>query len=182
VAVFGCGGVGLNAIQGARIAGATKVIAVDLSANKLELAKKLGATHCIKGDEEDAVKKIHEITGGLGVDVAVECVGIPPLVHQAYESTRLMGRTVCVGIAAPDKEIALNAFELVSTGKCMCGHKAAGSGANSGQFISSLLGQYQAGNLDLDTLVSQTYKIEDVHKAVEDLLANANARGVFVFD
>jgi len=182
VAIFGCGGVGLNAIQGARIAGATVVIAVDLSANKLELAKKLGATHCIKGDEEDAVKKIHEITGGLGVDVAVECVGIPPLIQQAYKSTRPMGRTVTVGVPAPDKEIALNAFELTATGKCMCGHKAAGSGAHSGQFISSLLGQYQAGNLDLDTLVSQTYKIEDVAKAVEDLLANANARGVFVFD
>ncbi|WP_163338494.1 zinc-binding dehydrogenase [Desulfopila sp. IMCC35008] len=182
VAVFGCGGVGLNAIQGARIAGAPMVIAVDLSANKLDLAKKLGATHMIKGDEEDAVKKIHEITGGLGVDVAIECVGIPPLIHQAYASTRPLGRTVTVGVPAPDKEIKLNAFELTATGRCMCGHKAAGSGANSGQFISSLLGQYQAGNLDLDTLVSQTYKIEDVHKAVEDLLANANARGVFVFD
>jgi S-(hydroxymethyl)glutathione dehydrogenase/alcohol dehydrogenase len=177
VAIFGCGGVGLNAIQGARIAGATVVVAVDLSAHKLELAKTLGATHCIKGDEEDAVKKIHEITGGLGVDVAVECVGIPPLVHPAYQSTRLMGRTVTVGIAPPDKEIALNAFELVSTGKCMCGHKAAGSGANSGQFISSLLGQYQAGNLDLDTLVSQTYKLDDVHKAVEDLLAKPTPVG-----
>ena len=182
VAVFGCGGVGLNAIQGARIAGATAVFAVDLAAGKLELAKQLGATHCIKGDEEDAVAKIHELTAGLGVDVAIECVGIPPLTHQAYESTRPMGRTVSVGIAAPDKEVALNAFELVSTGKCICGHKAAGSGANSGQFISSLLGQYQAGNLDLDTLVSQTYALDDVHKAVEDLLANANARGVFVFN
>ena len=109
-------------------------------------------------------------------------MGIPPLIHQAYESTRPLGRSVNVGVAAADKEIKLNAFEFTATGKCMCGHKAAGSGANSGQFISSLLGQFQAGNLDLDTLVSQTYKIEDVHKAVEDLLANANARGVFVFD
>lgn len=180
VAVFGCGGVGLNAIQGARIAGATKVIAVDLSPTKLDLAKTLGATHCIKGDAEDAVKKIHEITGGLGADVAVECVGVPALMHQAYECTRPMGRSVVVGIAAPDKEVSLNAFNLLQTGKCMCGHK--GSGAHSGQFISSLLGQYQAGNLDLDTLVSQTYTLADVAKAVEDLLANANARGVFVFD
>ena len=182
VAVFGCGGVGLNAIQGARIAGATKVIAVDLAANKLELAKKLGATHTIKGDEEDAVAKIKEITGGLGVDVAAECVGVMPLIQQAYESTRPMGRTVCVGVPAPDKEIALNAFMFTATGKHMCGHKAAGSGAHCGQFISSLLGQYQTGNLDLDTLVSQTYKIDDAAKAVDDLLANANARGVFVFD
>ena len=102
--------------------------------------------------------------------------------HQAYESTRPLGKAVSVGIAKPDAELSLNAFELVATGKNLCGHKAAGSGANSGHFISSLLGQYQVGNLDLDTLVSRTYKLDDVHKAVEDLLGNANARGVFVFD
>ena len=180
VSVFGCGGVGLNAIQGARIAGATTIIAVDLSPGKLELAKKLGATHCVKGDEEDAVARIHEITGGIGADVAVECVGIPVLIQQAYQSTRPMGRTVVVGIAEPDKEIALNAFELLGTGRCMCGHKA--SGGHSGHFISSLLGQYQAGNLDLDSLVSQTYALADVDRAVKDLLASTNARGVFVFD
>ena len=157
------------------------VIAVDLSPNKLELAKQLGATHSIKGDEQDAVEKILEITGGLGVDVALECVGLPALMQQAYQAVRPMGRAVASGVAPPDQEVALNAFDLVTTGKCMCGHKAAGSGANSGQFISSLLGQYQAGNLDLDTLVSQTYALDDVSKAVEDLLANANARGVFVF-
>lgn len=180
VAVFGCGGVGLNSIQGARIAGATVIIAVDLSPPKLELAEKLGATHCIKGDEEDAVAKIREITGGLGVDVAVECVGIPALMQQAYECLRPMGRSVVVGIAEPDKEVKTNAFNLLQTGKCLCGHK--GSGSHSGQFISSLLGQYQVGNLDLDSLVSQTYKIEEAHKAVKDLLASVNARGVFVFD
>ena len=91
-----------------------------------------------------------------------------------------MGTTVVSGIAPPDKELNLNAFNLPMTGKCVCGHKA--SGAHSGQFISTLLKLYQAGELDLDTLVSQTYQLGDVSKAVEDLENNVNARGVFVFD
>lgn len=180
VAVFGCGGVGLNAIQGARIAGATAIMAVDLAPSKLELARKLGATHCINGGEEDAVAKIIEITGGLGADLALECVGVPALMRQAYDCTRPMGKTVVIGVAPPDQDVALNAFDLLQTGKCICGHKA--SGAHSGQFISTLLKQYQAGNLDLDTLVSQTYALDDVSRAVEDLLNNVNARGVFVFN
>lgn len=180
VAVFGCGGVGLNAVQGARIAGAATVMAVDLSPRKLELARKLGATHCINGGDEDAVARIIEITDGLGADVALECVGIPALMRQAYECTRPMGRSVVIGVAPPDQEVKLNAFNLLQTGKCLCGHKA--SGAHSGQFISSLLRQYQAGNLDLDTLVSKTYALDDVSQAVQDLLDNVNARGVFVFD
>ncbi len=179
VAVFGCGGVGLNAIQGARVAGATAIIAVDLSPMKLELAKKMGATHCINGGEEDAVAKIHEISGGLGADLAVECVGVTALMHQAYESVRPMGKVVVGGIAPPDKNFDVNAFSLPGTGKCVCGHK--GSGAHSGQFISTLLKLYQAGKLDLASLVTQTYKLDDVAQAVSDLEEGKNARGVFVF-
>ena len=180
VAVFGCGGVGLNAVQGARIAGATKIFAVDLSANKLELALKLGATHAINSSEQDAVEQIMAFTAGVGADLAIECVGVPALIRQAYDSTRKLGKTVVVGIAAPDQEIALNAFDLFATGKCLCGHRA--SGAHSGQFIASLIEHYQAGKLDLDTLVSRTYAIDDVEQAVSDLLNNVNARGVIVFD
>jgi S-(hydroxymethyl)glutathione dehydrogenase/alcohol dehydrogenase len=128
----------------------------------------------------DAVAKIKELTGGLGADVALECVGVPALMRQAYESTRPMGKSVVIGVAPPDKDVNLNAFNLLQTGKCMCGHKA--SGAHSGQFISTLLRQYQAGKLDLDSLVSKTYPLDDVSRAVEDLLNNVNARGVFVFD
>jgi S-(hydroxymethyl)glutathione dehydrogenase/alcohol dehydrogenase len=180
VAVFGCGGVGLNGVQGARIAGATRIIAVDLSERKLELARELGATHLINAGEGDAVEQIIEITGGVGVDVALECVGVPALMRQAYDSTRKLGKTVIIGIASPDQEFALNAFDLIKTGKSLCGHKA--SGSHSGQFISSLLGHYQAGNLDLDTLVSRTYGIDEIEQAVDDLVNNVNARGVIVFD
>ena len=180
VAIFGCGGVGLNAIQGARIAGATKIFAVDLSERKLELAKTLGATHLINGGGGDPVAQIKSLTGDLGADIAMECVGIPAIMRQAYECTRPLGKTVVIGVAPPDQDVALNAFDLLQTGKCVCGHKA--SGANSGQFISSLLDHYQAGKLDLDTLVSQTYTLDQVHQAVDDLLNNVNARGVIVFD
>jgi Zn-dependent alcohol dehydrogenase len=145
VAVFGCGGVGLNAVQGARIAGATRIIAVDLSEHKLQLAQQLGATHTVNGAQDDAVQRIMALTDGAGVEVALECVG-----------------------------------DLLKTGKCLCGHKA--SGAHSGQFISSLIGHYQAGKLDLDTLVSRTYRIGEIKQAVDDLLNNVNARGVIVFD
>lgn len=180
VAVFGCGGVGLNAVQGARIGGATQIFAVDLSEYKLELAQTLGATHVINSSQEDPVEKIVELTGGVGADLAVECVGVPALIRQAYDSTRKLGKTVVAGMAPPDQDIALNAFDLLATGKCLCGHKA--SGAHSGQFIGSLIRHYQAGKLDLDTLVSRTYKIDDVQQAVDDLLSNVNARGVIVFD
>ena len=74
----------------------------------------------------------------------------------------------------------MNAFDLLKTGKCLCGHKA--SGSHSGQFISSLVRHYQAGKLDLDTLVSRTYDINGIDQAVEDLLGNVNARGVIVFE
>jgi S-(hydroxymethyl)glutathione dehydrogenase/alcohol dehydrogenase len=180
VAVFGCGGVGLNAVQGARIGGAGQIFAVDLSDYKLELARQLGATHVINGGEKNAVEEIMSLTGDMGADLALECVGVPALMHQAYESTRKLGKTVVVGVAPPDQEVALNAFDLLRTGKCLCGHKA--SGTHSGQFISSLLGHYQRGKLDLDTLVSRTYGIDEIGGAVEDLLGNVNARGVIVFD
>jgi S-(hydroxymethyl)glutathione dehydrogenase/alcohol dehydrogenase len=180
VAVFGCGGVGLNVIQGARISGAGQIFAVDLSPTKLELAQKLGATHLINGGEQDAVAQIMALTGDMGADLAVECVGAPALMRQAYDSTRKLGMTVVVGVAPPDQDVALNAFDLLLTGKCVCGHKA--SGAHSGQFIASLVDHYQAGRLDLDTLVSRTYAIDEVQQAVDDLLNNVNARGVIVFD
>lgn len=180
VAVFGCGGVGLNVIQGARISGAGQIFAVDLSPTKLELAQKLGATHLINGGEQDAVAQIMALTGDMGADLAVECVGAPALMRQAYDSTRKLGMTVVVGVAPPDQDVALNAFDLLLTGKCVCGHKA--SGAHSGQFIASLVDHYQAGRLDLDTLVSSTYAIDEVQQAVDDLLNNVNARGVIVFD
>jgi S-(hydroxymethyl)glutathione dehydrogenase/alcohol dehydrogenase len=180
VAVFGCGGVGLNAIQGSRIAGATQIIAVDLSDNKLKLAQQLGATHIINGGEGDAVAKIKELTGGMGADVALECVGIPALMRQSYESTRPLGKTVIIGVAPPDQDVTFNAFDLLQTGKLVCGHKA--SGANSSHFISTLLDHYQAGKLDLDTLVSRTYTIDEIQQAADDLLNNVNARGVIVFE
>ena len=180
VAVFGCGGVGLNGIQGARIAGASRIIAVDLSEHKLALARELGATHTINGSEGNAVEQIFAITAGTGADVALECVGVPALMRQAYESVRKLGKAVVVGVAPPDQEVALNAFDLLKTGKSLCGHKA--SGTHSGQFIASLLEHYQAGRLDLDTLVSRTYGIDEVQQAVEDLLNNVNARGVIVFE
>lgn len=180
VAVFGCGGVGLNAIQGARIAGATQIFAVDLAENKLALAQKLGATHLINGGEGDAVAQIKALTGGFGADLALECVGVPALINQAYDCTRPLGKTVVIGVAPPGQDVALNAFDLIQTGKSVCGHKA--SGAHSGQFISTLLNHYQAGKLDLDTLVSRTYGIDEVEQAFDDLLSNVNARGVIVFD
>jgi S-(hydroxymethyl)glutathione dehydrogenase/alcohol dehydrogenase len=180
VAVFGCGGVGLNAVQGARIAGATRIIAVDLSEHKLQLAQQLGATHTVNGAQDDAVQRIMALTDGAGVEVALECVGAPALMRQAYESAGKMGKAVVVGVAPPDQEVSVNAFDLLKTGKCLCGHKA--SGAHSGQFISSLIGHYQAGKLDLDTLVSRTYRIGEIKQAVDDLLNNVNARGVIVFD
>jgi S-(hydroxymethyl)glutathione dehydrogenase/alcohol dehydrogenase len=179
VAVFGCGGVGLNAIQGAKIAGATRIIAIDLADNKLEMARKMGATHTINSGNEDPVASVMEITG-MGVDIALECVGIPALVGLAFNTTRPKGKTVVIGVAPSQETTPIDPFVLMGTSRQVCGHKA--SGGHSAHFISTLLDHYQGGKLDLGSLVTSTYSIDQVDQAFTDLLNNVNARGVIVFD
>jgi S-(hydroxymethyl)glutathione dehydrogenase/alcohol dehydrogenase len=180
VAVFGCGGVGLSVIQGARIAGADRIIAVDLAANKLEMSTRFGATDTVNGDEADAVAAIKELTDGIGVDYAFEAIGVPAVVQQAYLATRRGGSTVVVGVGKVTEQIPFNALMLPLEGKtvygCMYGS------CNPRVDFPKLLDLSLRGKLDLEGMVTNTYTIDEAPQAFEDLEKGLNARGVILFD
>jgi S-(hydroxymethyl)glutathione dehydrogenase/alcohol dehydrogenase len=179
VAVFGCGGVGLSVIQGARIAGADRIIAVDLAANKLEMAARFGATDTVNGSEADAIAAIKELTGGIGADYAFEAIGVPAVVQQAYMATRRGGSTVVVGVGKLNEFVNLNALMLPLEGKtvygCMYGS------CNPRVDFPKLLDLTTRGKLDLDGMVTNTYSIDEAPQAFEDLEKGINARGVITF-
>lgn len=177
VAVFGCGGVGLNTIQGARIAGASKIIACDLSTEKMEMARKFGATDVIDPNG-DAVKQIFEMTGGMGVDYAFEVVGSGKLVEQCIKATRKGGNIVVVGVGRLDDKYSIRQPIMVFTAKTLMGSMY--GGVNFKTDFPMYLELYRQGKLDLDSLVSKTYSLEDAMAAFEDLEKGVNARGVIV--
>lgn len=179
VAVFGCGGVGLATVQGARIAGASRIIAVDLSEEKLELARRFGATHAVRAGAE-ATKEILKLTDGIGVDYAFEVIGIGAVVQQALDATRRGGMAVAVGVGKFTDEIKLNALVFPLSNKCLSGCMF--GGANPQVDFPKLLDLYRAKKLDLEGMVTRTYRIEEAAQAFADLEKGVNARGVIVFD
>lgn len=177
VAVIGCGGVGLNVIQAARLAGAHPIIAVDMLAAKLELARRFGATHTIDASRsEDLITPVVELTGGRGADYAFEVVGRPETMAQAYGAVRKGGTAVVVGIAPPHAEVAINAFSLPAQSRILTGTWYARS--NPDVDIPRILHLVTAGRLDLDGLVSRTLPLESVGEAFEALEAGGEARSV----
>ena len=116
VAVFGCGGVGDGAIVGAKLAGATTIIGVDIDDRKLEWAREFGATHTINSNDQDPVHAIKELTGGHGVDVAIEAIGLPHVYQQAFKARDLAGTVVLVGVPAPDMTLELPFLEVFGRG------------------------------------------------------------------
>ena len=179
VAVLGCGGVGLSVIQGARISGAERIIAIDRSLDKAEMAKKFGATHSLMADD-NTFKEIRKLTGGRGVDCAFEAIGIAKVMELAYNITRNGGKTIMVGVGKPTDRVGLNAFTLSLKGKTICGCMY--GSANTPVDFPRFLGLYQAKKLDLDGMISETYSIDEAPKAFADLEKGENARGIIVFD
>ncbi|OYV30120.1 MAG: alcohol dehydrogenase [Thiomonas sp. 20-64-9] len=180
VVVFGCGGVGLNAIQGSSIAGAASIIAVDTMAHKLEFARLFGATHTIDAStDSNVVKIIKKLTGG-GVDYAFECVGLGVLVAQAYASLRKGGTAVVVGVAAQADTTSVRTASLTFEEKTLTGSMY--GSARPRQDFPRLIALYRSGRLKLDELITQRYTIEQAAQAFADLQAGHNARGVIVFD
>jgi S-(hydroxymethyl)glutathione dehydrogenase/alcohol dehydrogenase len=179
VAVFGCGGVGLNVIQGARIAGAAKIIAVDLSVEKMEMARAFGATDAINPGAGDAFKQVLDLTGGIGVDYAFEVVGSGKLIEQCFKATRMNGMAVLVGVGRADDRFSLNAMIVPFTAKtikgCMYGS------CNFKVDFPMYLDLYRQRKLDLDRLITRTYSIDEAPQAFADLERGANARGVIVY-
>src|SRR5690606_4806957 len=115
-AVIGCGGVGAAAIAGAQLAGATTIIAVDVNSDKLEGAKKFGATHTVDSSKVDAVEAIQELTGGFGADVVIDAVGRPETYKQAFYARDLAGRVVLVGVPTPEMKLELPLLDVFGRG------------------------------------------------------------------
>jgi len=177
--VFGCGGVGLNAIQGCAIAGAGMVVAVDTSERKLELARRFGATHAFNVTGADQVgKALYKLTGG-GADYAFDCVGQGKISEQAFGVLRRGGTAVTVGIAAPGDKIVLNAQLVAVTEKTLTGSYY--GSARPQQDFPRLIGLYRSGRLKLDELITRTYSIDEAPQAFADLAEGQDGRGVILF-
>ncbi len=179
VAVFGCGGVGLNCIQGAALSGADPIIVVDIHESKLEMARQFGATDVINARQEDAVARIQAITGG-GVHYAFEAVGLAGETFlQAVQSIRKRGTAVFVGHAPFDTPVALDARMLMHEKSIIGSYYGT---ARPHVDIPRFLHLYQTGRLKLDELVSRTYPLERVNDAFAAMGSGDVARSVLVFD
>jgi alcohol dehydrogenase (nicotinoprotein) len=182
VVVYGVGGVGINAVQGAAFAGAQHVIAVDPLPNKREMAERLGATHTA-ADADQAQDLITEVSSGVGADHALVTVGVvtEDVIRAAFKAVRKHGSVIVTGIAGPGKNtIVLPSFELTLFEKQIKG--ALFGGGNPFDEIPRLLDLYRSGRLKLDELVTTRYKLEDVNQGYQDLLDGKNVRGVLVHE
>jgi Zn-dependent alcohol dehydrogenase len=180
VAVVGCGGVGLNVIQGARIAGASEIVAVDLNDSKLEMTKKFGATRTINGGTEDAIAKIKDMTGDRGADVAFEVIGNQKTIDQTIEMTRRGGQSILVGVPPHDAVLNTPAFlGLVFQAKSIAGSWYGSS--NVKRDVPKLLDLYDKGELLLEELISREIKLAEVNDAFAAMKTGEVARSVIVF-
>ncbi|QWB26612.1 MULTISPECIES: Zn-dependent alcohol dehydrogenase [Streptomyces] len=178
VAVFGVGGVGLAALQAARIAGASKIVAVDVSAEKEELARAAGATDYVIASENTA-REIRALTGKQGVDVAVECAGRAVSIRTAWDSTRRGGRTTVVGIGGEDQQVTFNALEIFHWGRTLSGCVYGNS--DPAEDLPVLAEHIRAGRLDLSALVTERISLEGIPAAFENMLAGKGGRALVVF-
>ena len=179
VAVFGCGGVGLSIVQGARIGGARQIIALDQFDNKLDMAGTVGATHLVNAAKEDPVKAVRELTGGAGVDHAFEAVGNPTLVRQAIESLAIRGTATIVGVLPPDAMIEFPWMAI----RPECKVQTSRMGSNRFRIdIPRYLEFYRQGRLLLDEMVTRRGRLEDVNDAFRAMRAGEVARTVLIFD
>ncbi len=181
VMVIGCGGIGINAIQGAAIAGARMIIAVDTVDFKLEKSKELGATHTINPKKQDLVQTVQELTWGRGVDYAFEAIATPATIGQAYACTGKGGTVVVIGLTpATAESIPIPPLDLVLFQKTIMGTLYGDSQPRND--IPYMLAMYDAGKLKLDELVTKTYTLDQVNEAYADMVAGKNIRGVIEFD
>ncbi|MFF9038139.1 S-(hydroxymethyl)mycothiol dehydrogenase [Streptomyces sp. NPDC014892] len=165
VAVIGCGGVGDAAIAGSRLAGAEKIIAVDIDDRKLATAKSIGATHTVNSKETDPVEAIRELTGGFGADVVIEAVGRPETYKQAFYARDLAGTVVLVGVPTPEMKLELPLLDVFGRGGAL---KSSWYGdCLPDRDFPMLINLYLQGRLDLEAFVTETIGLDDVEKAFE---------------
>ncbi|MEX2578654.1 MAG: Zn-dependent alcohol dehydrogenase [Verrucomicrobiales bacterium] len=175
-AVFGCGGIGLNIVQSAKLAGAVKIIAVDTVPKKLEYAKQFGATHVVDATESDPVEAIHDLTGNQGVDFAFEAVGLAGPIEKAYDSTKKGGTCVVVGIAPPSARAGINVNALVYAEKTLKGSLYGSTRPRID--LLRLIDLHAAGRLMLDELLTRTYPLDQINEAYADLEKGEVARSL----
>jgi len=178
VAVFGCGGVGLAIVQGARIGGARQIIGVDVFDGKLEMAKRVGATHVVNSANDDPVTAVRALTGGAGVDHAFEAVGNARLVRQAIESLAIRGTATIVGVLPPDATIEFPWMAI----RPECRVQTSRMGSNRFRLdIPLYLEFYRQGRLLLDEMVTRRGRLEDINEAFRAMKAGEVARTVLTF-
>lgn len=181
VAVVGCGGVGLNVVQAARVAGAARIVAIDTVPSKLDLAADFGATDCVcsgPGGTEDPVRAVLELVPG-GVDVAFEVVGSPTLVRQAFAMTAPGGTAVMVGGPPPGADVSVDGRMLFADRRllgCIGGQNV------PARDIPRIIALYRQGRLKLDELITRRFPLEEVNEAFAALGAGEVARSVLVID
>jgi S-(hydroxymethyl)glutathione dehydrogenase/alcohol dehydrogenase len=180
VAVIGCGGVGLNVIQGAKLAGASTIIAVDQVPSKLNQALQFGATDCVNSKDTDAVEAVKNLTGGKGVNFSFEAIGLPVTIEMAYNMLSVGGNAVIIGITGVRDTITIPAVFIP-----IWERKITGSFFGSclpSEDMPYLLNLYKQKKLLLDELVSQYYELEDINQAFTDMETGENIRGMVLFE
>lgn len=181
VLVVGCGGDGMNVVQGARLCGAETIIAADRVQAKLDWARDFGATHTLNAEGEQLTRAVLELTGGVGVNHAFVCIDPPATLLSAFRATTKAGNVVVTALT-PDTvtEIKVPPLELFVTQKAIMG--AVYGFASPRLQIPELLGLYRNGILKLRELVTRTYRLDEIDRGYADLDAGKNLRGVVVFD
>ncbi|MDH3517691.1 MAG: Zn-dependent alcohol dehydrogenase [Acidimicrobiia bacterium] len=179
VVVIGCGGIGLAAVQGARIAGANRIVAVDMLSSKLELARELGATHVVDGANVDPVEAVREFTGGAGAHFTFEAVGLKTTAEQAFQMLRVGGQATVIGLIPVGVNVEVEGVELLSE-KILTG-----SNMGSTQFRTDMpryIQMYLDGRLKLDEMLSGTMELDDINEGFAAMKTGQVARQVVTFD
>lgn len=179
VAVIGCGGVGDAAVVGARLAGAAKIIAVDIDDKKLSTARRMGATHTVNSRTSDPVEAIRELTGGFGADVVIEAVGRPETYKQAFYARDLAGTVVLVGVPTPEMQLELPLLDVFGRGGAL---KSSWYGdCLPSRDFPMLIDLHQQGRIDLAAFVTETIGLDEVEKAFERMHDGDVLRSVVEF-
>jgi S-(hydroxymethyl)glutathione dehydrogenase/alcohol dehydrogenase len=178
VAVIGCGGIGLSAINGAVLAGASRIIAVDMVASKLELARKFGATDLVDASDGESVQKVIEMTGG-GVHYSFEAIGLKATAEQAFQMLRAGGTATVIGMIPPGQMVSIHGVDFLSEKKIQ------GSMMGSNRFrvdMPRFVDFYLQGKLHLDDMISNRIALSDINEGMAALETGEIARSVIMFD
>jgi S-(hydroxymethyl)glutathione dehydrogenase / alcohol dehydrogenase len=179
VVVFGCGGVGLNAIQGARLVGARRIIAVDLSDERLAQGRHFGATDVINSAKENLAERIAELTDGRGVEVAIEAIGLPVTIEAAYASLARGGRAIVAGQVPDGMTITIDPFVMSDSELKLIGSNY-GSSRPAIDF-PQLVDHYMNDRIDLDALVTRRIKLEEINDGYDEMKQGIGIRSVITF-